>query len=186
MATDTQFLFLENAQMTGADVAGVLANTLADTYMLGTKVHKFIWNARIDLAADNGIDGAELNRHFSEMRLEMVGSLETLAWRIRDLGFPVPGSFRHFAWLSVIVDDIDVPRPFLMVRELIKDNSTLAKRARDGLLVAERANDPTTRDLLSERMARHVRNADCLERLLQNSPASVQKLDLQKQAGKTA
>jgi len=70
-------------------VADALSNVLADTFVLYLKTHNFHWNV-------TGPMFGTLHRMFEEQYNELWVAVDTIAERIRSLGFIAPGSYGEF------------------------------------------------------------------------------------------
>ncbi|MHB8296242.1 MAG: Dps family protein [Acidimicrobiales bacterium] len=141
-------------------IAGELSKLLADTYTLYLKTHNYHWNV-------TGPMFTTLHLLFEQQYNEMALAVDEIAERVRALGEPAPGTYRQFAELSVIEEDVDRPGATDMVRRLVAGNESVARTARAALGVAGAAGDQPTSDLLSERMRMHEKSAWMLRSLLE-------------------
>ncbi|MCI5043336.1 MAG: DNA starvation/stationary phase protection protein [Aquisalinus sp.] len=134
-------------------VAEALKKTLADTYAVYMKTHGYHWNVQ-------GPEFRTLHLMFEEQYTEMWQALDELAERIRALGFFAPGSGREMAELTAIEETNDsVPEARQMVANLLKDQETLIRRARDAMEIADDADDDASEDLLTQRIQLHEKTA---------------------------
>ncbi|WP_306249716.1 Dps family protein [Parvularcula sp. IMCC14364] len=134
-------------------VAEALKKTLADTYAVYMKTHGYHWNVQ-------GPDFRTLHLMFEEQYTEMWQALDELAERIRALGVFAPGSGRELAELTAIEETNDrVPEARQMVVNLLKDQETLIRRAREAMEVADDADDDASEDLLTQRIQIHEKTA---------------------------
>lgn len=85
-----------------ASAAG-LSRLLADTYTLYLKAHSFHWNVTGPLFNT-------LHLMFEEQYTELADAVDTIAERIRALGFPAPGSYKQYAKLTSIPEEDGVPK----------------------------------------------------------------------------
>jgi starvation-inducible DNA-binding protein len=108
-----------------------------------------------------------LHLMFMDQYNEMWMAVDTVAERIRALGYPAPGSYKQFAAMTSIKDSDGVPSAKEMIRQLVIGQETVARTAREVLPVAEKAGDQPTVDLLSARMEIHEKNAWMLRSLLE-------------------
>lgn len=125
-----------------------LERLLADTYTLYVKTHGFHWNVI-------GPQFRSLHLMFEEQYTELALAVDTIAERLRALGPFAPGSLRAFARLTTVQDEDGAPEASEMVCRLIEAHETVVRTARSVLVAAERAVDPTTVDLATERLAIH-------------------------------
>jgi starvation-inducible DNA-binding protein len=142
------------------DIADGLSRLLADEYTLYLKTHNFHWN----------VTGPMFNTlhlmfegHYNESAL----AVDTVAERIRALGFPAPGTYSAYAKLSSIEETEGVPDAQEMIRLLVKGHEACAKTARSLFPYADDAQDEPTADLLTQRMQVHEKTAWMLRSLLE-------------------
>lgn len=136
-----------------------LKTFLADTYVLYLKTHNFHWN----------IEGPMFNTlhlMFEQQYTEMALAVDEIAERIRALGFYAPASFGEYLRLASIKEEDHVPNDKAMIKYLLAGQEAVIKTARCILLVAEKASDQVTLDLLTRRMQVHEKNAWMLRSLL--------------------
>ncbi len=142
------------------EIAGGLARVLADTYTLYLKTHNFHWNV-------TGPMFQALHLMFETHYNELALAVDSVAERIRALGFPAPGTYAQFIELSAIKDDHGVPKAQDMIRSLVEGHETVARTARQVFKVAEGVSDQPTCDLLTQRMQVHEKTAWMLRSLLE-------------------
>ncbi len=135
-----------------AEIAKGLSRLLADTYTLYLKTHYFHWNVTGPLFNS-------LHLMFETQFNELALAVDAIAERIRTLGYPAPGSYSEFAELTSIEETRTVPDAEEMVRLLVEGNEAVVRTARSIFPSAERANDESTADLLTERMSIHEKTA---------------------------
>src|SRR5437867_7420242 len=85
---------IEDRKATAED----LSKLLADTYMLYLKSHNFHWNV-------TGPMFQTLHLMFETEYLELADAVDSIAERIRALGFPAPATFAEFTKRSVIKEE---------------------------------------------------------------------------------
>jgi starvation-inducible DNA-binding protein len=141
------------------EIADGLGCVLADTYLLYLKTHAFHWNVE-------GPMFNTLHAMFMEQYTELWTAVDSIAERIRSLGFPAPGTYREFATLTSIEETVGVPKAMQMVRLLVAGHETLARTLRSVFPVAEHAADESTVDLLTQRLQVHEKTAWMLRSLL--------------------
>lgn len=141
------------------EIAEGLSRLLADTYTLYLKTHAFHWNV-------TGPMFNSLHLMFEQQYNELALAVDAVAERIRTLGYPAPGSYSQYAELSSIPETSDVPEAEEMVRLLVEANEAVVRTARSVFPAAERANDESTADLLTERMSIHEKTAWMLRSIL--------------------
>jgi len=141
------------------EIAEGLSRLLADTYSLYLKTHYFHWNV-------TGPMFHSLHNMFETEYTELAVAVDDIAERIRTIGYPAPGSYSEFAELSSIPETRGVPEASEMVRLLVEANEAVVRTAREAFPAAERANDESTVDLLTERMRTHEKTAWMLRSML--------------------
>jgi starvation-inducible DNA-binding protein len=142
------------------NIANGLAKMLADTYTLYLKTHNFHWNV-------TGPMFQTLHVMFMTQYNESWLAVDSLAERIRALGYPAPGSYKQFAALTSIEDSEGVPNAKEMIRQLVEGQEAVVRTAREVFPIAEEAGDQPTADLLTQRMTVHEMNAWMLRSLLE-------------------
>lgn len=141
-----------------ASAAG-LSRLLADTYTLYLKAHSFHWNVTGPLFNT-------LHLMFEEQYTELADAVDTIAERIRALGFPAPGSYKQYAKLTSIPEEDGVPKAEDMIRQLVEGNEAVVRTARSLVADAESAHDEATVDLITQRMQVHEKSAWMLRSML--------------------
>jgi starvation-inducible DNA-binding protein len=141
-------------------IAHGLSLMLADTYTLYLKTHNFHWNV-------TGPMFQTLHLMFMTQYNESWLAVDSLAERIRALGYPAPGSYKQFAGLTSIKESDGVPNAREMIRELVEGQEAVVRTARAVFPLAEKAGDQATADLLTQRMMIHEQNAWMLRSLLE-------------------
>jgi starvation-inducible DNA-binding protein len=140
-------------------IAAGLSRLLADTYTLYLKTHNFHWNV-------TGPQFNTLHLMFETQYTELANAVDVIAERIRALGEPAPGSYAAFLRLSSIKEAEDVPSADEMLRQLVQDQETVVRTAREVFPMADAANDEPTAGLLSDRMQVHEKTAWMLRSML--------------------
>ena len=141
------------------EIANGLSRVLADSYTLYLKTHNFHWNV-------TGPMFQTLHLMFETQYNELALAVDSVAERIRALGFPAPGTYTQFQQLSSIKDEDGMPKAQEMIGRLVEGHETVARTARQVFRVAERVSDQPTCDLLTQRMQVHEKTAWMLRSLL--------------------
>jgi len=147
------------AEKDRAKIAEGLSRLLADTYSLYLKTHNFHWNVE-------GPMFITLHQMFMTQYTELWIALDTIAERIRALGYYAPGSYREFGRLSSVPDTEGVPAALDMVRQLVAGHEAVARTARQTFPAADKGGDESTADLLTQRLQIHEKTAWMLRSLL--------------------
>jgi starvation-inducible DNA-binding protein len=140
-------------------IADGLSRLLADSYTLYLKTHNYHWNV-------TGPMFNTLHLMFEQQYTELAMAVDLIAERIRALGYPAPGSYKAYAALTSIEEEIGTPDADEMIRQLVKGQEAVARTARAVFPTAEAANDEPTADLLTQRMQIHEKNAWMLRSLV--------------------
>ena len=137
-----------------------LSRLLSDTYVLYLKTHNFHWNV-------TGPMFRTLHLMFEEQYNELALAVDSIAERIRALGYPAPGTYKQFVKLATIKEVEGVPNATEMVRHLVAAQEATARTARKLFPVVDAANDQPTADLLTQRLEVHEKTAWMLRSLLE-------------------
>jgi starvation-inducible DNA-binding protein len=141
-------------------IANGLSRLLADTYTLYLKTHNFHWNV-------TGPMFNTLHLMFEQQYNELALAVDAIAERIRALGFAAPGSYKQFAELTRIREETGTPEASEMIGQLVADQETVVRTAREIFPLVDTASDEPTADLLTQRMQIHEKTAWMLRSLLQ-------------------
>jgi starvation-inducible DNA-binding protein len=142
-------------------IAHGLSRLLADTYTLYLKTHNFHWNV-------TGPMFQTLHVMFEQQYMELALAVDSIAERIRSLGYPAPGTYREYAELTAIAETEGVPSAKEMIRLLVEGQETLVRTAREVFPIVDAASDEPTADLLTQRMQIHEKTAWMLRSLLED------------------
>ena len=137
-----------------------LSRVLADTYTLYLKTHNFHWNV-------SGPMFRTLHLMFEEQYNELALAVDSIAERIRALGFPAPGTYSTYAKLSSIKEEPGVPAAEEMIKQLVDGQEAVVRTARSLFAVIEKASDEASADLLTQRIQLHEKTAWMLRSLLE-------------------
>ncbi|MBD9675602.1 Dps family protein [Pseudomonas nitroreducens] len=147
------------AKQDRAAIADGLSRLLADTYTLYLKTHNFHWNV-------TGPMFNTLHLMFEGQYNELALAVDSIAERIRALGFPAPGTYAAYARLSSIKEEEGVPDAQEMIRLLVQGQEAVVRTARSIFPLADKVADEPTADLLTQRMQVHEKTAWMLRSLL--------------------
>ncbi len=145
--------------MSNKPVVEALKNTLADSYLLYLKTQNYHWNVE-------GPQFRSLHLLFEEQYTDLAAAVDTVAESIRALGEKAPGTFDAYAKLSHIQAGNENADADTMVKDLEKDQVTIAKTLQTLLEAAQKAEDEVTADLAIARMTVHRKNKWMLSSLL--------------------
>jgi len=140
-------------------IGEALVHSLADSFTLAMKTQAFAWNV-------TGPFSAAVRPMFQDQYNDLMLAISEMAIRIRVLGLPAPSAFSHFAALSGIQEEADVPEWRDMIRALLEDQAVVSRACAAVHNTAELFNDTATLDLMTRRITRHDRNTWELRALL--------------------
>ena len=140
-------------------IAEGLSRLLADTYTLYLKTHNFHWNV-------TGPMFNTLHLMFEGQYTELALAVDSIAERIRALGFPAPGSYKEYAKLSSIPEADGVPEANEMIRQLVEGQEAVVRTARGVFALTDEVHDEPSTDLLTQRMQIHEKTAWMLRAML--------------------
>lgn len=140
-------------------IAEGLSKLLADTYTLYLKTHNFHWNV-------TGPMFNTLHLMFETQYTELALAVDSIAERIRALGYPAPGTYKEYARLSSIAEEDGVPEATEMIRKLVEGQEAVVRTARSLFPVIDAAGDEPSADLLTQRMQTHEKTAWMLRSML--------------------
>ena len=133
-------------------VVPALNRLLADSYTLYLKTHNYHWNVQ-------GPMFTTLHTLFETQYQELALAVDEIAERIRALGSFAPGTYSEFAKLAVIKEAKGRPAATQMIRDLVKDQRTVADAARLVIEASEASGDQGSADLGVRRIEIHDKNA---------------------------
>ncbi len=134
------------------EVVHGLSKLLASSYTVYIKTHNFHWNV-------TGPMFTTLHTLFETQYTELALAVDEIAERIRSLGEYAPGSYTAFSKLSSIEEENGHPKAEEMIKQLVSDQETLVKIAREIIATAESAEDQASADLVTRRIEIHEKNA---------------------------
>lgn len=141
-------------------IAEGMKGLLADTYTLYLMTHNFHWNVK-------GPMFNTLHLMFEQQYNELALAVDTIAERIRSLGYPAPGTYTEFKELTSIKEIMGQPPAREMISHLISGQEAVVRTARSLFPLVEKASDETSADLLTQRLQLHEKTAWMLRSLLE-------------------
>ena len=119
---------------------------LASVYSFSIKAQYFHWNVESD-------NFPQYHEFFGNLYEEVYNnSIDKIAEYIRTLDVYAPGSFTRFQELSIIEDQLKVPRAELMFEELYHDNSKLIDLLNQCFASATKENNQGIANFIAERL----------------------------------
>lgn len=141
------------------EVAAGLSRLLADTYTLYLQTHNFHWNVE-------GPMFNTLHLMFETQYNELWMAVDTIAERIRSLGYYAPGTYGELVKLTSIEEVQGTPPAMDMVGYLVKGHEAVTRTAREVFAHSDKAADESTNDMLTQRLQIHEKTAWMLRSLL--------------------
>jgi starvation-inducible DNA-binding protein len=123
----------------------------ASEFSFYLKTHNFHWNV-------TGSDFYEYHKLFEEIYLEVYGSIDDFAEKIRSLGTFVPASLQRFSMLSTIDDELEIIPAASMVQELLADSMKIVALLKIVYDLAEQDGKHGFSNFLAERMDAHEKH----------------------------
>ena len=133
-------------------VAEALTKAVADSYTLYVKTLGVHWNVQ-------GGNFYGLHKLTDEQYNELHQAADEIAERIRALGKLVPTGGETFRALTVIDNEAPHGTTPQMIKQLVLDNETAARRMSEFAELAEEAGDLFSHDMLVARIGVHEQNA---------------------------
>lgn len=138
--------------MKNKQLAEHLGHFLADTYTLYLKTQNFHWHV-------TGPHFHSLHNMFEQQYNELALAVDTIAERIRELGFSAPATFSEFLKLTSLQESQSNINAMEMVKRLCEDHEAVAAHAAKVLAEAQNIHDEITVDLLISRGEAHDKAA---------------------------
>ena len=134
---------------------------LASVNSLSIKVQYFHWNVE-------GDNFPQYHDFFGNLYEEVYSSVDKIAEYIRTLDTFAPGSLSRYAELTIIEDQLKVPRPNLMFAELLSDNGKMIDLLNICFKSAEEENKQGIANFIAERLDAHEKHSWMLRSILKN------------------
>jgi len=138
---------------------------LASSFTLYLKAHNFHWNVE-------GPNFPQYHKFLDDFNSEIFdNAIDRAAEFIRVLDQYAPGSLTRFAELSVIKDQIKIPRAELMMAELFEDNAKMIELLNIAFASAEEENQQGIANFIAERLDAHGKHQWMLRSILKRTRA---------------
>ena len=122
---------------------------LASSYVFQIKVQNFHWNVE-------GPDFPQYHKFLDDLYAEInENAIDQTAELCRQLDSYAPGSITRFAELSIVQDQVKIPRAELMIAELYEDNQKLLQLWKEMFPIAEQENEQGIADFIASRIDAH-------------------------------
>ena len=139
-------LYLKEFYM--SNLMNKLSILMADTYALYLKTQNYHWHVK-------GPHFKPLHDLFEVEYRELAEAVDAVAERMLMMGHKAPATFKEFEQLKTIKDGNSELSSNQMVTELAADNAALVIDLNHAMVLAQKAGDEGTVNLLSERIAVH-------------------------------
>ena len=144
-------------------LADSLKVVLASSFTFYLKAHNFHWNVE-------GSNFSEYHKFLDELQAEVYGNaIDRSAEFIRVLDHYTPGSLTRFHELSIIDDQVKIPRAELMIAELYEDNAKIIELLKQVFPIAEEANEEGIANFIAERIDAHGKHGWMLRSFLKTN-----------------
>lgn len=138
---------------------------LASSYVFVIKAQNFHWNVE-------GPNFPQYHQFLGDLYDEVYdNTIDRTAELVRQLDGYAPGSITRFAELSIVEDQVKIPRAELMMQELYVDNEKLLAMWKEMFPVAETENQQGIADFIASRIDAHGKHAWMLRSILKKERA---------------
>jgi starvation-inducible DNA-binding protein len=137
---------------------------LASVNSLSIKVQYFHWNVE-------GDNFPQYHEFFGNLYEEIYSSVDKIAEYIRTLDTYTPGSLTRYAELTIIQDQLKVPRAELMFAELYEDNAKMIELLNDCFASASQENKQGIANFIAERLDAHEKHQWMIRSVLKKARA---------------
>ena len=128
-----------------------LKKAQATSFAFYLKAHNYHWNVE-------GHSFSEYHDFLKGLYEEVFGAVDTIAELIRTLDAYAPGSFSRFHQLSVIEDELLVPKGIVMMARLYADNQQLLVVLTEAYRIAEANNSFGISNAIQDRITAHEKH----------------------------
>jgi starvation-inducible DNA-binding protein len=146
-------------------LADSLKIALASSYVFQIKVQNFHWNVE-------GPDFPQYHEFLDNLYTEINdNAIDQTAELIRQLDQYAPGSITRFAELSIVQDQVKIPRAELMIAELYEDSMKLLQLWKEMFPIAEQENEQGIADFIASHIDAHGKHNWMLRSILKKQRA---------------
>ncbi len=126
---------------------------LASSYVFVIKTQNFHWNVE-------GPNFPQYHQFLGDLYDEVYdNAIDRTAELVRQLDGYAPGSITRFSELSIVEDQVKIPRAELMMQELYIDNEKLLAMWKEMFPMAEQENQQGIADFIASRIDAHGKHA---------------------------
>jgi len=145
-------------------LADNLKTLLASVYGFSIKAQYFHWNVE-------GDNFPQYHEFFGELYEVVYSAVDKIAEYVRTLDVYSPGSFTRFQELSIIQDQLKVPRAELMFEELYSNNEQLIGLLNECFASATEENKQGIANFIAERLDAHEKHQWMIRSILKKNRA---------------
>ena len=137
---------------------------LASANSLSIKAQNFHWNVE-------GPDFPQYHEFFGDFYAEVYSAVDRIAEYIRTLDGYAPGSLTRYAELTIIQDQLKIPRAELMFAELYEDNVKMIELLNHCFASASEENKQGIVNFIAERLDAHEKQQWMIRSILKKARA---------------
>jgi starvation-inducible DNA-binding protein len=137
---------------------------LGSTFVIYTKTHGFHWNIE-------GPNFPQYHKFLNKQYDNIYETIDVIAEYIRTLDVYTPGSVVRMMELSIIEEQLMIPRAELMLAELLADNEKMAALATKVFEIATQANAQGIANYMAELQDLYTKQAWMLRATLKKTRA---------------
>ena len=137
---------------------------LASVNSLSIKAQNFHWNVE-------GDNFPQYHEFFGDFYAEVYGAVDRIAEYIRTLDGYAPGSLTRYAELTIIQDQLKIPRAELMFAELYEDNVKMIELLNHCFASATQENKQGIANFIAERLDAHEKHQWMIRSILKRARA---------------
>lgn len=137
---------------------------LGSTFAFYVKIHGFHFNIE-------GDNFPQYHEFLGDFYTEVYGSIDPIGEYIRTLDSYAPGSLTRYAELTIIQDQLKIPRAELMFAELYEDNAKMIDLLNHCFASASQENKQGIANFIAERLDAHEKHQWQLRSILKKARA---------------
>ena len=137
---------------------------LGSTFAFYVKIHGFHFNIE-------GDNFPQYHEFLGDFYTDVYGSIDPIGEYIRTLDSYAPGSLTRYAELTIIQDQLKIPRAELMFAELYEDNSKMIELLNHCFSSATQENKQGIANFIAERLDAHEKHQWQLRSILKKARA---------------
>jgi starvation-inducible DNA-binding protein len=137
---------------------------LASVNSLSIKAQNFHWNVE-------GDNFPQYHKYLQKFYEEVYSAVDKVAEYIRTLDSYAPGSLTRYAELTIIQDQLKIPRAELMFAELYEDNTKMIELLNTCFASASQENKQGIANFIAERLDAHEKHQWQLRSILKKARA---------------